>query len=120
MPQYAPSFAKACGIDDFTPEDLYDPNINLLVGACHFKSLLEVTGNVASTLVAYNAGLGSDQLKQLKSLRGITNDETSGYVNRFAFLNAEVPKIIEQSQTLVATPELVVKNQPPKKMKPKK
>lgn len=87
IPRYAKEFAQKCGMDDVRQEDLKNPEINLLVGACRFKVLLDTfNGNTAAALVAYNAGAGSDQLKQLKSLRNITNVESSSYVAKWLYL----------------------------------
>jgi soluble lytic murein transglycosylase-like protein len=87
IPKYAKEFAEKCGMDDVRQEDLKNPEINLLVGACRFKALLDAfNGNTAAALVAYNAGAGSDQLKQLKSLRNITNVESSSYVAKWLYL----------------------------------
>lgn len=87
IPKYAKEFAAKCGIEDVRSEDLKNADINLLIGACRFKSLLDTfNGNTAAALVAYNAGSASDQLKQLKSLRNITNTESSSYVVKWLYL----------------------------------
>ena len=87
IPKYAKEFAERCGMSDVRQEDLKNPEVNLLVGACRFKALLDnFDGNTAAALVAYNAGAASDQLKQLKSLRNITNTESSSYVAKWLYL----------------------------------
>lgn len=90
IPKYAKEFAAKCGMDDVTSEDLENQDINLLVGACRFKALLDkLNSNVALALVAYNAGQSSNQLKQLQSLNNITNIETSSYVAKYTFLRSK-------------------------------
>lgn len=90
IPRYAKEFATKCGMDDVTSEDLENQDINLLVGACRFKALLDkLNSNVALALVAYNAGQSSNQLKQLQSLNNITNIETSSYVAKYTFLRSK-------------------------------
>jgi len=101
IPKYAKEFAERCGMNDVRPEDLKNPDINLLVGACRFKALLDnFNGNTAAALVAYNAGLASDQLKQLKSLKNITNVESSSYVVKWLYLkdkaDAQMKKVSEE------------------------
>jgi soluble lytic murein transglycosylase-like protein len=90
IPKYAKEFGAHCGMNDVTQEDLLNPDINLFIGACWFKVLLnKLNSNVALALVAYNAGQSSSQLKQLKSLNNITNIETSSYVAKYTFLRSK-------------------------------
>ena len=90
IPKYAQEFGAKCGLNDVTREDLDLIDVNLLVGACRFKALLDkLNSNVALALVAYNAGANSDQLKQLKTLNNITNVETSSYVAKYTFLRSK-------------------------------
>jgi hypothetical protein len=85
--RYAPEFAAKCGVDNIEPGDLEVPEINLLVGGCRFRTLLEVlNGQTSVALVAYNAGLHSDQIKQLQELRSIDNKETANYIGKFFFI----------------------------------
>ena len=90
IPKYAKEFGAQCGMGDVTRDDLDNHDINLLVGACRFKALLDsLNSNVALALVAYNAGQNSNQLKQLKSLSNITNVETSSYIAKYTFLRSK-------------------------------
>ena len=92
MPQFAKGFAKLCGIDDYHRSDLRDAELNMMYGACFFKSLLNnntINGNVAGALVGYNAGTNSKSFKQLKKLTNITNQETSNYVTKFTYVSEE-------------------------------
>ena len=86
MPRYAPSFGKPCGIANFKPEEVSDPELNLLLGACQFKELLNALNNTALALVAYNSGQNSESIKELKSLGNIQNTETANYVSKFTYL----------------------------------
>jgi membrane-bound lytic murein transglycosylase MltF len=87
MPQYAREFGKNCGLNELKDSDLIYPDINLVLGACRFRELLEAfNGQPVPALVAYNAGLASNQLKQLQGLRNISNEETSNYVVRWTYL----------------------------------
>ena len=85
--KYASEFAAKCGIENLETSDLEVPEINLLVGGCRFRTLLDIfNGQTSVALVAYNSGTASNQIKQLQELRGIDNKETSGYINKFMFL----------------------------------
>lgn len=98
MPKFAKSFAKVCGIKDYTKSDLQDLELNMTIGACWFKALLEqksIKGNVSAALVAYNAGSKSAAFKQLRGLSNM-NNETSNYVTRFTFLKGEVKRLLEE------------------------
>jgi hypothetical protein len=103
MPQYVPEFGKMCGISPVKPDDVArDPELNLTLGACLFRSLIEeFSGNAASALVAYNAGKASLSLKQLHSLHNITNEETSNYLAKFLYISEKV----KQAQAEAAAPE---------------
>ena len=88
MPSTAREFGKLCGVTGFDNEDLKDTELNLTIGACVFRTLVtSYKGNLASALVAYNAGGASLSLKQLHSLANIANTETASYVAKFMYLN---------------------------------
>jgi hypothetical protein len=93
MPQYAREFGTSCGIKDLRDQDLVHPDVNLILGACRFKALLDTfNGQPVPALVAYNAGLASNQLKQLQSLREITNTETASYVVKWVYVKDQADK----------------------------
>jgi soluble lytic murein transglycosylase-like protein len=85
IPKYAMEFASHCSLD-VTPEDVYEPEINLMLGACLFKHLREEYGNVSLTLVAYNSGKFSKQMKDMKAMKNLSNLETAGYVAKYHYL----------------------------------
>jgi soluble lytic murein transglycosylase-like protein len=88
MPQYSKEFAQLCGIHDFVEKELYDLELNIVIGACQFKALLQsLNGNVAAALVAYNAGKHSMSLKELQGSRNMQNQESLNYVSRFLYVS---------------------------------
>ena len=104
MPQYAREFGTSCGIKDLRDEDLIHPDVNLILGACRFKALLDAfSGQPVPALVAYNAGLASNQLKQLQSLREITNTETASYVVKWIYVKDQADKQTEKRKVRVKT-----------------
>jgi len=103
MPQYA-RLGTACGIKDLRDEDMIHPDVNLILGACRFKALLDAfNGQPVPALVAYNAGLASNQLKQLQSLREITNTETASYVVKWIYVKDQADKQTEKRKVRVKT-----------------
>lgn len=91
MPKYAPDFAKHCGLGELRPDDINDSEINLHLGACFFNSLVKETGNVYLAAAAYNSGLASSSVKNLKAL-GAPVPETAAYVAKVAYLKADSEK----------------------------
>jgi soluble lytic murein transglycosylase len=89
--KYAQDFAKHCNME-ISDSDVATPEINLMLGACLFRSLKQEYGNTSMALVGYNAGKFSTQLKQLKAQSNITNIETVNYVTRFHYLQELVKK----------------------------
>lgn len=85
IPKYAQEFAGHCGLI-INPEDVQEPEINLTLGACLFRHLREKYNNVSLALVAYNAGAFSKQIKDMKSMRSLSNLETAGYVAKYHYL----------------------------------
>lgn len=105
MPKLAPEFAKKCGLDDFKTDDLYNETINLYLGACQFKNLLQhdrVKGNSVKALIGYNAGLHSKQMEEALKGKPISNAETSGYIQKFAD-KKEQHRIIKSKNPVVIT-----------------
>jgi len=104
MPKFAKGFAKVCGIDDYTFKDLRDLELNMTIGACQFNALLlnkNINGNVASALVAYNAGINSISFRSLVGLKNIKHIEPANYVARFTFLSSEIKNLVKKSEKAV-------------------
>lgn len=99
MPQFAREFGRSCGINDLRDSDLINQDINLILGACRFKALLDAfNGQPVPALVAYNAGLASNQLKQLQAMREITNTETASYVVKWVYVKDQADKQAEKNK----------------------
>jgi hypothetical protein len=93
MPKYIKDFARTCNIE-VNAEDAYDSEINLILGACYFSSLLkdeDIGGNVGLALGAYNAGKYGDTFKKLSKLQAI-NNETANYLGKFLVLREAMDK----------------------------
>lgn len=93
MPKYIKDFAKTCSIE-VLPEDANDPEINLILGACYFSSLLkdvEINGNVGLALGAYNAGKYGDTFKKLTKMQAV-NNETANYISKYLVLRESMDK----------------------------
>lgn len=100
MPQYAAEFAVKCGINKLDPSDLEVAEINLLIGACRFRTLLEIfKGQVSLALVAYNAGLHSNQVKQLQELRNLSTVETSSYLSKWMYVKERTNLELKNQET---------------------
>ena len=76
---------------EYTSEDnLNDPELNIQIGVKYFKNLLEIFGNIAVALAAYNAGMGTVQgwidegiIKEDGSdIENIPYNETNMYVRK--------------------------------------
>jgi len=59
MPETAFWVAEQMGMDDFTEEKLFDPQINITIGTWYLRDLLrQFNGNKYAALAAYNGGRG--------------------------------------------------------------
>lgn len=85
MKPYAKEFASYCNLS-IDPNDIYLPEVNLTLGACLFKHLREEYGSTTLALAAYNAGKYSKQIKELKALKSVTNQETAGYITKYHYI----------------------------------
>lgn len=83
--------AKEIGIEGYTRESLYEPDINIQIGCWYIRKLLiQYKNNLETSLAAYNAGSGnvskwlSDKKysKDGKSLSIIPYKETREYVKK--------------------------------------
>lgn len=58
MEETAKEVALNKNISDFTKENLYKEEINIMLGTTYFKQLLKRYNNIEIALTAYNAGIG--------------------------------------------------------------
>lgn len=80
MPATAQAEADNLKMGKLTPDDLFDAEINILLGYTHFKGLAaNYNGNLAKASAGYNGGAGSSSLKAMKS-GGPGAHETDAYV----------------------------------------
>ncbi|MEA1960449.1 MAG: lytic transglycosylase domain-containing protein [Bacillota bacterium] len=102
MPDTAEWIAEQMELDEFNPEDLHDPQVNIRMGCWYVNNLTEeFSGNTALTIAAYNAGRG--KVKQwllegswdgnIQTMKGIPFPETRQYV-RNVLKNYEAYKAI--------------------------
>lgn len=91
MPQYAQGFATQCGLGELGKDDINDVETNITLGACFFNSLVKQIKNVPLASAAYNAGLASGSVKNLKA-GGSAVNETANYVAKLAVMQAERAK----------------------------
>ena len=61
MNETAEEVAQNESIEFVSNDSLYNPEINIQIGVTYFANLLEIFGNVAIALAAYNAGMGTVQ-----------------------------------------------------------
>ncbi len=59
MPATGGWVAEALGWQNFTSEDLFDPQLNLEIGCWYLAGLREEFSNITRALAAYNAGRGN-------------------------------------------------------------
>jgi hypothetical protein len=93
MPGSAKWYGEKCGIEDVEEGDLYDIRINALVSACIFREILKsVDGSPSLSLVAYNAGQFSKDVKNIDKLTSI-NTESANYV-------AKITRFLEKTRAV--------------------
>lgn len=94
MPKYAQEFADKCGLGKLGPKDLEDSHVNLTVGACQFRSLMEYYGGDPTlALAAYNSGTDSPTVKKTKVGDVRTgHPETQGYLAAAFVLDTKMRK----------------------------
>lgn len=82
MPKFAQEFADRCNLGKLGPKDLEDSQVNLLVGACQFRHLMDYyEGDPTLALAAYNSGKDSPTVKKTKVGDVRTGAaETQGYL----------------------------------------
>ena len=91
MEQTAVEFAEKLDIADFTPADIYDPQINITIGTAYLDYLLgHFGGDKTVVLAAYNAGMGrvgewldnENYSPDGKTLTNVPYGETSRYITK--------------------------------------
>ena len=65
IPETANEVGRAIGIAEFSLNKLYDPTVNIPMGAYYFSSLLAELKSPAMALAAYNGGI--DNVRRWKS-----------------------------------------------------
>jgi len=102
MPSTAEWVAGLMGMDDFNPENIWLPEVNIALGSFYLNWLLRYyNGDLDLAIAAYNAGLGNVNrwLQDPEfSIDGVNLDvipfnETANYVRRVAF-NQQVYQVI--------------------------
>lgn len=93
MPGSAVWYGKRCGMENITPTDLMDTQINAMISACIFKVILKsVGGSPSLSLVAYNAGQFSKDINNIDKLTSI-NNESANYV-------AKITRFLEKTRAV--------------------
>lgn len=105
IPRYAVEFGRPCNLELSGKEDLTYDRLNLSIGSCLFKSLLDKLDNdVYLALVAYNAGPSSEAIKQMLSLKNITNVETANYPSKVLRVKENAKKKNTQEELTQESP----------------
>lgn len=86
--------AEVCGISNFAPDQLFNPEINIEIGTWYIAKLLsQYEGNIDTALAAYNAGSGNVAKWKAntaysldgKTIHRIPFKETDNYIKRVNF-----------------------------------
>jgi hypothetical protein len=104
MPQFVEEFGNHCNITNVNPSEASDMEINLTLGACRFKHLLQNYNGVYSTaLAAYNGGKNAKSVKELQRLANVSTEETAQYIIRFTHVKATADANERSHQTYAPT-----------------
>jgi len=94
MDATAADISQRMGFDDFSPDDIFEPEVNIKIGVWYISHLLDIfDGNLVNALAAYNAGQGRvkewlrnpDNVGDDGSLINIPYSETRHYVERVLY-----------------------------------
>ena len=97
IPETARSAAESLGIGDLTPAAIYDPEVNIRMGAYYWAQLMNRVQEPELALAAYNAGLNNVERWKQKCCGGTDLElfvsdvgfvETKNYVMRVVMLRA--------------------------------
>lgn len=111
MPAYSQDFGSSCGLGNVSEPDIHDNSVNAYLSACYFKYLNDKFVGLSSlSLVAYNAGPNSRDVKNLSNLSSIGN-EPANYVSKYNLIKdllalgrgraVELPALSSQNQVLI-------------------
>jgi len=81
LPETGQGIADRTGGDDWTPEDLLNPELNIRYGAWYLRHLIDKYGEEELALAAYNAGQTNVDRWRERGV-GIQFSETRHYVER--------------------------------------
>ncbi len=103
MEQTADWGAEEIGIEDYSYDRIFEPEINIQIGTWYFSRLVEQFGSVEVALAAYNGGSGNVEKwlqdtrysTDSKSLHTIPFEETEKYVKRVKFAYRVYKKLYE-------------------------
>jgi hypothetical protein len=102
MPATAQAEADKAGLGKLSPEDLNDPEINIMLGYQHFKGLADMyKGNVARAYAAYNGGSAGATVTSMIKGGGRGVHETDDYVAQL-FDMQEQRRIARESKLLTS------------------
>jgi soluble lytic murein transglycosylase len=87
LPETGQGIADRTGGDEWTPEDLHNPELNIRYGSWYLRHLLDKYGDEDLALAAYNAGQANVDRWRDEGL-GIEFAETRHYVQRVQELKA--------------------------------
>jgi soluble lytic murein transglycosylase len=76
--------ARSIGIKINSPEDLFDPEINLIVGTSYLLRMIAKYQNLQHALIAYNMGFGSLDVK-LRSGEAVPTKYYKGVMKEYKF-----------------------------------
>lgn len=106
LPSTGRSLARKAGIRRFTPQKLFDPDTNIVLGTRHLASLLRTYGKPELALAAYNAGstrvkLWMEKFGDLDTaefVEQIPFAETRGYVKQVLSNKVHYDLLISESK----------------------
>jgi soluble lytic murein transglycosylase len=87
LPETGQGIADRTGGDEWKPDDLLNPELNIRYGAWYLRHLLDKYGDERLALAAYNAGQSNVDRWREEGV-GIQFDETRHYVERVQELKA--------------------------------
>jgi soluble lytic murein transglycosylase len=89
MPETGERLAQEVALADFDPDDLFEPPINIRLGAHYLRTLLiRFDGQLSAAIASYNAGPSAverwidPELEDDEWVESIPYDQTRAYVKR--------------------------------------